>query len=133
MKKLTPKQYAQALYESLKGTKDHELKERIGNFLELVRQRKDIRLLNKIFNNFVEIYQRAEGILDAEVISAKPLVSQVRQEILAWIKSYTGRVASLNEQTDEALLGGAVIKFGYTVVDASLKNTLNKLRSSLNQ
>lgn len=131
MKKLSPKQYAQALYESLKEAKDNELKERIGNFLDLVRQKKDIRLLNRIFNNFMDIYQQAEGILDAEVISAKPLILQVRQEILAWIKGYTGRTASIIERTDETLLGGVMIKFGHTVVDTSLKNKLNNLRSYL--
>jgi len=131
MKRLTPKQYATALYQSIKDTEPNELKQRVSNFLELVKQRKDIKQLDKIFNKFVEIYQAEEGILEAEVISAKPLSHNVRQEISAWLKKYTGRTATLNEVTNESLLGGAVIKFGQTVVDVSLRNSLRKLRKSL--
>ena len=133
MKKVSPKQYAQALYESLKGSDGNELKERISNFLELVKQKKDIKLLNKIFISFVEIYQQEEGIIEAYVTSSKPLTNVVKQEILNWIKKYSGRTATVAENIDESLLGGVVIKFGHTIVDASLKNNLKNLHRTLSK
>ena len=131
MKKLTTKQYAISLYEAISEASLAELKPRIKNFLELVKQRKDLKKLDKIFQQFVEIYQAREGILEAEVTVIQPLSLKVKKEIIDWLKKYTGRQAKLNEKIDKSILGGAIIKFNQTVVDASLNNSLNNLQKSL--
>ena len=131
MKKISPKQYAQALYQALDGVGKDELTKRVHNFLTLLTRRQDIKMLNKIFNNFVEIYQQERGIVEAGVTSAKPLTVKVKQEILNWIKQYTGRTADLQEALDPSLLGGLVVQFGYTVVDGSLSHNLHKLQGEL--
>lgn len=70
MRKLTPKQYAESLYQAIEGASGSELSKRIDNFLVLVKQRKDLKKLDKIYYQFVEVYQREKGILEAEVVSA---------------------------------------------------------------
>ncbi len=131
MKKITPKQYAIGLYESIKDSKGEELIQKIRNFLEMVKKRKDLKLLNKIFNSFVEVYQERKGILETEVISSRNLSLKIKKEIIKWLKDYTARQAVLEERIDESILGGVIVKFEDTVLDASLKNSLKRLQSSL--
>ncbi len=131
MRKLTPKQYAESLYQAIHEVSGRELTKRINNFLALVKQRKDLKKLDKIYHKFIEVYQREKGILEAEVVLARPLDTAVKQEIEAWLKKFTQRQPKLNLLTDKSLLGGVVVKFGQTIIDASLANNLNNLKKSL--
>jgi len=133
MKKITARQYAASLYESIKDSKGEELNQRIRNFLGLVKKKKNLKLLNKIFKNFVEIYQKEEGTLNAEVISSRELSGRVKTEVIAWLKNQTSRIASLEEKIDESIIGGIIIKFEDTIIDASVKNNLKRLQRTLTE
>ena len=133
MKRITAKQYATSLYESIKDSEGEELNQRIQNFLDLVKKNKDLKILNNIFKTFVEVHQKEEGILNAEVTSGRELSSKVKTEIINWLKNQTNRTASLEEKIDQSILGGIIIKFEDTIVDASLKNNLKRLQKSLTQ
>ncbi|PIY96952.1 MAG: ATP synthase F1 subunit delta [Candidatus Kerfeldbacteria bacterium CG_4_10_14_0_8_um_filter_42_10] len=133
MKRVTPKQYAIALYESIKDSEGTELNQRIRNFLELIRKRKNMKSLNKIYKHFVAVYQEREQVLQAEVTASRDLGSKVKSEIIHWLNESTGRTATLTELIDPTILGGVIVKFGDTVWDASLKNSLKKLQNSFNK
>lgn len=131
MKKITPKQYATSLYESIKDSYGEELTVRIRNFLLVLKKRKDLRLLNKIFKSFVKIFQEQERLIDAEVISPHQLSNKVRKEIISWLEEQTRCEAQLKENIDQSLLGGVIIKYEDTIVDVSLRNKLYKLKDAL--
>jgi F-type H+-transporting ATPase subunit delta len=131
MKMITAKQYAVGLYQSIKDSSDEETKKRLRNFLRLVQKRKNIKMLDKIYKAFIEVYQEEEGQLSAEIVSSHHLSEPVRSEISQWLKSQTGRTATLSETIDEQILGGVIIKYGDTIIDASLRNELKKLKEAL--
>ncbi|MBU1131329.1 ATP synthase F1 subunit delta [Patescibacteria group bacterium] len=131
MKKITAKQYATSLYQAIKEAEGDEQKQKIRNFLEVVKKRKDLKLLKKIFISFTEVYQKEEGILKAEVTFSRDLNSKIKEEVKNWLKDYTGRTATVEEKIDESILGGVIVKFEDTILDASLKNSLKRLQSSL--
>lgn len=131
MKKLTTKQYSVSLDEAIFESSSAELKRIINNFLELVKYRKDLKKLDKIFQQFVEVYQAREGILEAEVTVIQPLSHKVKEEIINWLEKYTRRRAKLTEKIDKSILGGVIIKFDQTVVDASLNSSLNNFQKLL--
>jgi len=131
MKKLTPKQYAVSLYETIKDLSEEELKGKMNNFLEVVKKRKNLRLLNKIFKSFVEIFEQREGIIKVEVTSSRELSHKVKTEIIDWLKQETNRIATLQEKIEPEILGGVIIKFEDTFLDASLTSQLKRLQNSL--
>jgi F-type H+-transporting ATPase subunit delta len=131
MKKISPKQYAISLYESIKDSHGEELTQRIRNFLLVIKKRKDLKNLNKIYQAFVKVYQISEGILSAEVTASHPLNHKVNEEIIHWLKTETKRNPELTEKVDAEILGGVIIKYEDTIIDASLKNRLNKLKENL--
>lgn len=131
MRKVTPKQYALSLYQAVKESRGEELKVRIDNFLQLVKQRKDVKKLDKIFSSFVEIYHQEQGLVEAELISARPLLHAVKEEILAWLKKYTGREPLVTETVNPEILGGAIVKFSARIADFSLAKQLKDLNEFL--
>jgi F-type H+-transporting ATPase subunit delta len=133
MKKITPKQYATSLYESIKDSHGEELTMRIRNFLLVIKKRKDLKNINKIYQAFVKVYQISEGILSAEVTTSHPLNHKVKEEIIHWLKIETKRDPELTEKVDSEILGGVIIKYEDTIIDASLKNRLNNLQIKLNK
>mgnify|MGYP001619983733 CR=1 FL=1 len=72
MKKITPKQSATALYESLQE-RSQEAANFFDNFLAFVWANKDWKNLNKIVKSFAKIYQEQEGLADAQIVSAADL------------------------------------------------------------
>ena len=131
MRKVTPKQYAAGLYQATRESHGEELKVRIDNFLQLVKQRQDLKKLDKIFSSFVEIYHQEQGLVEAELISARPLIHSVKEEILTWLKKYTGREPIVKETVDPKILGGAIVRFDHQVVDFSLSRQIQELHHLL--
>ena len=131
MKKLTAKPYAVSLYEVIAESKGDDIKKQIRNFLNVVKKRKDLKLLSKIFDSFQEVYYERKGILKAEVTSSHKLSNAIENEIKNWLKQETGKVAEIEEKIDPSLLGGVVIKYSDTILDASLKNSLKNLKNTL--
>lgn len=74
---------------------------------------------------------RAEGTIEAEVISATELTDAQQADISSALKRRLGREVSLNCSVDTSLLGGAIIRAGDLVIDGSAVSKLNKLASAL--
>ncbi len=74
---------------------------------------------------------RAEGTLEAEVISAAELSSAQQQTIAEALKKRLGREVTLEVTIDASLLGGVIIRAGDLVIDNSAKGKLAKLSHRL--
>ncbi|PIT90382.1 MAG: ATP synthase F1 subunit delta [Candidatus Komeilibacteria bacterium CG10_big_fil_rev_8_21_14_0_10_41_13] len=133
MRKITPKQYAEGLYQAIKGKTSDELKGIFENFLNLVWQNKDSKKLNKIVDYFDKVFQNEEKLLDAEVISARPLGDNIRRDVINWLESISSRSVNLQATVDQSLISGIKIKYEDLVLDASLKTQLNNLQTQLNK
>lgn len=133
MKKITPKQYAQALYLAIQDKKEEDQPEIFENFLKLIWQRKDGKNLNKIVRSFETVYKKNEGILEARVVSARQLTAELKNQIKAWLNKNGNQSVFLAEEVDQSLLGGLVIHYEDTVYDLSLKNLISHLQKELNK
>ena len=65
--------------------------------------------------------------------SAVELDSDVVKQVGAEIEKQTGRSVELISNVDEEILGGLVLQVGNMVLDASIRNRLEKLRKSVAQ
>lgn len=133
MKKITPKQYAEALYLATQSKKKEDRPEIFENFLKLIWQRHDWKNLNKILRSFERVYKEKEGILEAKITSARSLSSSLKDQIKEHLRTPEKSSVFLSEEIDESLLGGLKISYEDTVYDLSLKNLINNLQKELNQ
>jgi len=74
----------------------------------------------------------AEGVLEAEMISAQPVSDAQRAQMTAALKARLQRDVNLTVSTDASLLGGAIIRAGDLVIDGSARGKLAKLAAALN-
>jgi F-type H+-transporting ATPase subunit delta len=101
------------------------------NFISLLAENRRLPLLPEITALFEFLRREAEGEIDAEVVSAQEISDEQKKAIAKALKERLGREVNLTTRTDEALLGGAVIRAGDLVIDGSIRGRLNRLSLAL--
>jgi F-type H+-transporting ATPase subunit delta len=104
------------------------------SFLKLIVSKGRSAILFETSKQFVLQYNQIKGIVAANVVSAVELTDANRAEIVALVKAQVGAQAViLNEKIDTKLIGGFVLTVGDKQFDASISNSLNKLRKEFAQ
>ena len=132
--KLEPndEQAAAAVIGLLNPKDGPELLDELGeNFVHVLAQNGRLEVLPEIYQGFVELRQRDEHRLKVQLISARQVQSQdlaqLRQRLEAKYKCHI----ELESALDPGLIGGAVLKIGDEIIDASVKNSLTQLGGAL--
>lgn len=83
---------------------------------------------------FLAQYNAVQGIQSAEVTSATPLSAVSLLEIRKLVTQQTGHAeVQLTEKVDPELIGGFVLRVGDNQIDDSVRTSLRKLRTSLQE
>lgn len=101
------------------------------NFLKLLIEYNRVDALPEIAEHFDQLKARVENTVDVTVTAAVELSDAQQQEITTALKSRLGREVRLTTETDETLIGGAVIRAGDVVIDGSLRARLEGLATAL--
>lgn len=101
------------------------------NFLDLLVDKHRMPLIFRIQRQFEERWKEEKGMLDVTVTSAVELDPEIVQRVGAEIEEQTGRTVELRSGVDEDILGGLVLQVGNMVLDASVRNRLERLRKNL--
>ena len=101
------------------------------DFLALLSDNRRLPLLPEIAGLYEELRADAERIVKAKVTSATALPASELDGIRAALKKRFGREVEIEASVDEALIGGAVIAAGDTVIDGSLRGKLSRLQATL--
>lgn len=131
MKKITVKQYAEALYQATKDKSGEVLSVTLKNFVKLLVKNKNLKLANRIVDRFSQFYNEQENCEEVEVITSRRLEENVYQQISAWLKKDLDREIHLIKKVDPALLAGFKVKYQDTILDACLQTRLAKFKENL--
>jgi len=101
------------------------------NLLIMLAENDRLSQLPMIAALYSRFRDEAEGTVEAEVISAKPLSDAQKAAITAALKNRLGRDVQLNCSVNEDLVGGAVIRAGDLVIDGSAVEHLRQLSNAL--
>jgi F-type H+-transporting ATPase subunit delta len=101
------------------------------NFLELLAEKHRMPVLFRIRRQFDALWAKENKRLGVTVTSAVDLDSKVAKRIGEEIEKQTGQTVELETNVDENVLGGLVLQVGNMVLDASVRNRLEKLRKSV--
>lgn len=137
--KITPKQYGEALYQSVQnlpagkaGKKDSQIKSAIENFVKLLISNNDMAKADKIIGQFEKIWNREKGIVEAEAVSARELDKKIVKLLNGYIIKLSGASkVLLKQKIDKNILGGVVIKYEDKILDGSLKTKLEALKINM--
>jgi F-type H+-transporting ATPase subunit delta len=102
-----------------------------SNFLALLVEKHRMPLIFRIRRQFERRWKEENRKLDVTVTSAIELDPKVVEKVGTEIEKQTGRSVELSSAVDEDILGGIVLQVGNMVLDASIRNRLEKLRKSI--
>ena len=84
-----------------------------------------------IRRRFDELWAEARKRLEVTVTSAVDLDPKVVEEVGKEVERQTEREIDLETEVDPEILGGLVLRVGNMVLDASLRNKLERLRKEV--
>jgi F-type H+-transporting ATPase subunit delta len=101
------------------------------NFLELLCEKHRVPAIFRIRSKYEELWAKENRRLGVTVTSAVDLDPAVVERIGQEIERQTDRRVELESRVDDGILGGIVLQVGNMVLDASLRNRLEKLRKNV--
>ena len=99
------------------------------NFVKVLISSGRLQYAGQMADLFDEMRTEAEGILEVVVTSAYPLEQSQEKQIAESMAKRYGKKIEISSTVDESLIGGAIIKAGDSVVDASLYGRLRELQN----
>ncbi len=103
------------------------------NFLELLVDKHRMTEVFRIRRELDELWKHENRRIDVTVTSAVELDPAVVEKIGQEVERQTGEQVDLASRVDGEILGGIVLQVGNMVLDASIRNRLEKLRKSVAQ
>lgn len=107
--------------------------EYVLSFAQLLCERGYIRSLTDCAQDFEELWNTAQGLSTARVVSAVALTEEEKRQLQQRLSAKSGRKVRLECAVDETLLGGLVVTLDGKVMDGSLKHRLNEVREVMNR
>jgi len=101
------------------------------NFLELLAEKHRVPVIFRIRRRFDEMWAKEKRRLEVRLTSAVELPPDVVKEVGKQIEDQTGQTSELESDVDENIRGGIVLQVGNMVLDASVRNKLERLRKEV--
>jgi F-type H+-transporting ATPase subunit delta len=98
------------------------------NFLELLIENHRMPVIFRTRRQFEVLWDREHQLLPVEVTSAVELDREEVEELGRKVREQTGQNVELTSKVDPDILGGIVLRVGNSILDASIKNSLEQLR-----
>jgi F-type H+-transporting ATPase subunit delta len=105
--------------------------ESVVNFLDLLIEKHRMPALFRIRREFDALWEEENRLLPVQVTSAIELDESTVKQIGDAIGKQTGRRIELTSEVDPGILGGIVLRVGNSILDASIRNRLEKLRKQV--
>ena len=85
----------------------------------------------QIYKDYIELTNQYKKQVSVEVISAIELDEKMLTEIKKDVDSKTGLDVRVKNTVDKSIIGGLLIKIGERIIDLSVKNKIEDLKSKL--
>jgi F-type H+-transporting ATPase subunit delta len=115
------------LEASLPSTVQPELR----NLAKLLVVRGRTNLIPQIREIFEDQVRAERGITVAQVTTAEPLTADEEALVREKLASITGNTIEITSTIDPDIIGGIVVRIGDQVIDGSVRNKLERMRTRL--
>ena len=104
----------------------------LDKFIALVIKNNREDYLRMIALSYAKIYRLANNISQVEIVTASKLPEDQLEAIMKVVKQQlSGKTLEISKRVDSDLIGGFVVNVDSLVLDASVRNELNKMRVKL--
>ncbi len=100
-------------------------------FLKLIIVQGNLAAIKEIITATIDVYNDKQKKATAIVVSSMALTEKYTERLKSALKQMTDRDVTVENEIDESLLGGFIVKVGSTIFDSSVKGQLRLLRAEL--
>ena len=100
-------------------------------FLKVIAKKKRFREFEAMRFDFRKLYEKKRGIREVTAISAIPLSKRVEDKLVRVLKARLNADIRLLKETNPKLIGGLILRFEDTEIDASYKTRILELKQML--
>ena len=101
------------------------------NFVKILGENFRFEVVPEIFEEFTRLKNEHDNVVVAHVTSARKLTKTDEKALIAKLSAKYNSAVKLTTSVDRSLIGGAILKIGDEVIDASVKTSLDSLSSTL--
>lgn len=132
--KIIAKQYAQALFLEIKNQKDNDVSNVVLKFVEILKKDNCLSQMEKIIFYFNELWKKEYSLVEAEISTARKIEPELKQNLVDYLtKISKAKKIKIIDKENKKIIGGFVVKYDDKIIDASIKNKINKFKNSLIQ
>lgn len=104
----------------------------VVNTLKLLVERHRTESVPAIVDEYIDLYNEANGIAEATVYSTRALTDDEQAKLVeSFKKRFNKQQVTIENKIDPSLLGGMKIKVGNTIYDGSIQGKLNRMRNNI--
>ena len=83
------------------------------NLIQVLVINQRLNLLGGVAESYINLYNEAQGVKVAEVTTAVPLTSELKETVLVKVKELTGSTSvTINNIIDTTIIGGFILRVG---------------------
>ena len=129
---ITAKQYAAGFFASVKGSDRSEARKMAGRLAGIMSQNNDLDLANDVEKEFTRLWRQEAGEAVVEVSCSRPLDRGSEKKIKNYImEKFHIKKVEIEQEIDEKILGGIIIRYQDTILDGCLETMLKNLKQEL--
>ena len=98
------------------------------NFLKVLIDNHRMPVIFRIRRQYETLWREENRLLPVEVTSAVELDDETARLIRERVEQQTGRRVELTRRVDDGILGGLIVQVSNLILDASIRNQLERLR-----
>ncbi|MGV8906641.1 MAG: F0F1 ATP synthase subunit delta [Acetobacterium sp.] len=103
----------------------------LRNFLSILIDKNRFEFLEEIYDNFKQLVFPYNNKVEATVLTVVPLDEVHRVALEAKLAKRFNKTVILINQIDETIIGGAVVYVGDQIIDGSIRNQLNQMKTNM--
>lgn len=107
------------------------ISEEIMNFVKFLIDKRREKYISVIYNDFIELMNKENEILEVEVISAVEISADLKDKLEQKLVNLSGYEIILKERVAPDIIGGLILKIGDRVIDGSIRHDLELLRDRI--
>jgi F-type H+-transporting ATPase subunit delta len=122
---------AKAVFRSLAEKNKEEMQKVVDNFIKYLQEHRLMPLLPKVIKYLEVLNNQATDTIGVTVTTSNQLTDVFLKKLTVTMKARLGKEVVVSSQLDQDLIGGLLLRYDDKMIDASIKNQVNKLAKQL--
>lgn len=111
----------------------NQLSENLSNFLKIIIDKDRVSAIEAVQSSFKELLNEKENVLEGIAITAVPMSQEEIKELELKLSKKYNKNVTLENNVDESILGGVLVRLGNEEIDGTVKTRLAGMKNILSQ